>query len=110
MKKAVPGAQQVRDYLEAHGWRASHEIRPVGTMYQAAILSDDNEPLTVFAPAHEEFDDYALRVSDILDSLTVLERRSRDVIRAEMLAEKTTAAAPNGSLPAVSEAPPQPLA
>ena len=108
--RQFPGVQQIHNYLEAHGWHECDPITPVGVMFEFERLSDDNQQITVFVPAHTEFDDYPLRVSDIVDTLAPVERRSKDAVWADLLAENAPAATTTGNLPAVSETSVQPQA
>ena len=82
----VPTTEQVRAYLTARDWRPGWTIGSVGVMYVYRELSDNGNPITVFVPASEAFDDYAQRVLDIGDTLKVLERRDREAVLADMLA------------------------
>ncbi|MFO0825797.1 MAG: hypothetical protein U0792_22205 [Gemmataceae bacterium] len=109
-KRLLPTPQGIRDYLETHGWRECHPMPPVGALFEFEKLSDDNQPITLFAPASAHYDDYALRVSDLLDTLTPVERRPREAVLADLLAENAPAATPNGNLPTVPETPIQPRA
>lgn len=109
--RPLPTPQRIREYLETHGWHECHPMPPVGALYEFEKLSDDNQPITLFAPASAHYDDYALRVSDLLDTLTPVERRPREAVLADLLAENAPAPAANGTPPAtVPESPAQPLA
>ncbi|QJW95018.1 hypothetical protein [Frigoriglobus tundricola] len=92
IREPMPTTEQIRAYLTAHDWRPGWAIGSVGAMYVYRELSDDGNPLTVFVPASEAFDDYTQRVLDIADSLRVLERRDREAVLADMLATDPTPA------------------
>ncbi len=101
MTRGLPTTEQIRAYLTAHDWRMGWPVGTVGAMYVHRDLSADGNPLTVFVPSSEAFDDYAQRVWDVADSLRVLERRTRDAVLADMLATGATTAPP---LPAATVA------
>jgi hypothetical protein len=75
---ASPSIQDIQTYLFANKWR-----RQPQTWNGASIWSTANGH-EVLVPAHDEFADTELRVSEILTTLAVLEGRSTDEITGDM--------------------------
>ncbi len=96
----MPTPAQIRAYLSARDWRFGWSIGAVGAMYVHRDLSDDGNPITVFVPASDEFDDYTQRVLDVSDTLQAFDRRDRAAVLAEMLATDTAPAPRTPPVPA----------
>lgn len=83
----LPTTAQLRAYLGSHGWQYSHAVPPVGDMFALCDGEDtDPDPLTVFVPASDEWDDYAACVASVTETLCALERRSKQAVLADLLA------------------------
>lgn len=82
-----------------------------GTMFIFSELDDDGLEITVCVPDSSTYEDYPRGVSAIVDTLSALERRPKEAVWADLLAEHAPAPTPNGTPPAtVPESPTQPLA
>jgi len=109
--KPLPTPRQVRDYLRARGWQQI-EVFPTGRTFEFERLSDDGQPITVFVPGLAVYEDYPRGVSDVIDTVSAVERRSKDAVRADLLATNTAPATSPDATKAesVPDAATQPLA
>lgn len=82
--RPIPSPQRIREYLGAHGWRKGWDILGSGEMFVFKKLDDDGEEITVFVPIHDVYDDYRQRATEIVETLSWIERRSREVVWADL--------------------------
>lgn len=64
-------------YLRTHGWQEAHSE---AGRYAIWLLNDGERTLEVLLPLNREFDDYAIRVSEMLATLAEAEQRSQSEI------------------------------
>jgi hypothetical protein len=88
--KRLPTPEQMRAWLEAHGWTPEsplHDDPEYGVMYTYKEKSDFGEELTVLAPRTiAATPRYGLRVRDIVVSAAFLAQRPEAEVYEEMLA------------------------
>ncbi|MCE9566113.1 MAG: hypothetical protein K8U57_29175 [Planctomycetes bacterium] len=108
----LPTPLQLRAYLTSHGWTEETPKDPQNGMFVFCELSDDGLPITVYVPAAAEIPHFSLRVSDAIDTVAAIEERSKDSVRADMVAASPTpATSPTRPLTiGVADSPTQPLA
>lgn len=71
----------VREYLLAHGWATRVE----GPLLICEGPTDDSgRPIIHFLPSDESYDDFPLRLEDLITALSVLENRPAMAVAAEM--------------------------
>jgi hypothetical protein len=56
-------------------------------MFELVPGSDSEKPITVFVPMLEDAIDYPLRVADVLDTLAVVEDRSKKEVLSDIQSE-----------------------
>jgi hypothetical protein len=99
-----PTPKQISTYLISKGWREQIPLLPAGVMFALADGNSSEKPITVFLPESETAIDYPLRVSDVVETLTAVEDRSRKAVLADILAEKWDATT-SGALRPTSDEP-----
>ena len=73
---------EVVAYLRTHGWRRVDEIGSKGVVWASG---DGSEAVEVIVPLDRNLRDFALRMSEVVHGLEVVEGRSR----AELIADLT---------------------
>ena len=85
MPYPIPDPARIREYLTTHRWRKGWNITGgYGEMFVYEELADDGDEFTVFVPSHDLWEDYRYRVADIVDTLSVLERRPKEAVWADL--------------------------
>jgi hypothetical protein len=64
----------LRAYLVSKGWNAK-PFKRSQVIYFEGPPDDDGRPLVLLVPASEQFRDYTLRIDEILNTLSILEKR-----------------------------------
>jgi hypothetical protein len=71
----------LRAYLLSKGWKIRPFKRPQAIYFEGPP-ADDGSPLILLIPASEQLRDYPLRIDEILNTLSILERRPQaEVVR-----------------------------
>lgn len=70
---------EVSAYLRAKGWRQASDLRGKASLW---LLAREGDEFDVTVPQRREMGDYALRISEVLETLAKVEQRSElDVLR-----------------------------
>jgi hypothetical protein len=104
-----PRAQLVRvvgvqSYLLGRGWRPKPYPGPELLVFEGP-LDDDGEPIIQVVPSSEQMLDFRLRVTELIEALSVLEDRPATEILTDILREGSGHPGSGGALPSPSEVP-----
>src|SRR4051794_27108441 len=80
----LPPLERVRSYLPAHGWRLKDWPGPELLVFEGP-LDDDGQPIIQIVPSSEAYQDYPLRVDELVRSLAVIENRPIPEVLRDML-------------------------
>lgn len=103
----------VRAYLEAHGWVQKPYPRPELLVFEGP-LDDGGEPIVQVLPSSERLADYRLRVEELIASLSVLEDRPAVEVLGDLLSailangSRNNGSTEAGAIPATPSSPPRP--
>jgi hypothetical protein len=78
---------QLAGYLRANGWRKETDLDGKGSLW--LFQNPDDQEFDITLPARGEMADYALRMSEVLETLAAVERRSQSEVLRDI--ETTTA-------------------
>lgn len=76
--------EDVTGYLIKHGWKKCEFPRPEVLRFQLTV-GEINEPLIFELASSEEYADFHFRIRQVIEGLTMIERRTDETILWEML-------------------------
>jgi hypothetical protein len=94
----------LRSYLSTRGWKAKPYPGPELLVFEGPP-DDDGEPIIQVVPSSEQMLDFHLRVTELIEALSVLEGRPAADILADILREGPGHPGPGGALPSPGPVP-----
>ncbi len=94
----------VQSYLLGRGWKPK---APPGSelLVFEGPADDDGEPIVQVVPSSEQMLDFRLRVTELIEALSVLEGRPAVEVLGDILREGAGHPGPGGALPSPGEVP-----
>jgi hypothetical protein len=94
----------LQSYLLGRGWKARPYPGPELLVFEGP-LDDDGEPIIQVVPSSEQMLDFRLRVTELIEALSVLEDRPAQEILADVLREGPGHPGSGGALPSPGTVP-----
>lgn len=86
----IPSPQQLRAWLEGHGWRPAPQYSDEGAeAFEGDLCDDDGEVLRVFVPTAVPHPDYLTQVKLLLLGLSTVTKTPEDELLTEIVARPT---------------------
>lgn len=69
---------EVANYLQTKGWQKQRQIDNISSIWKLTVTpGEEVEEVEIFLPLNPEFHDFAARMSDVLQTLQIVENRSQ---------------------------------